>query len=173
MENGKIRLKRPQWQDMEFIRWLWNDEETMSSVGGPVYLNEEQARRWFERIVDPGSSNDRFFLIINEKDIPVGEVSFHRLKIESMTAEFNIKIAEKYRNKGYGKVAMNLLLEYFFNEFGGLMMVDNVAIDNHAGQQALLKYGFEHDPSYKDVFRLVLSRQRFWDVIQKIETPTF
>lgn len=50
---------------------------------------------------------------------------------------------------------------YFFNRSGGRILVDDVASGNYAGQQALLRFGFEHDPSAEDVFKLRMTRERY------------
>lgn len=146
---------------MEFVRWLWSDPETMQPVGGPIHLTVEAARDWFARMVGPGRPTDFYCLIFNEESAPIGEISFHRLDRESMTADFNVKIASARRGKGYAREAMSVFLDYFFNRFGGRVMLDDVALDNQAGQKALLRLGFEHDPSVQDVFRLRLTREQF------------
>ncbi|MBI4758099.1 MAG: GNAT family N-acetyltransferase, partial [Chloroflexi bacterium] len=130
-------------------------------VGGPINLTEEGARDWFVRMIDPGRPTDFYCLIFNEEFQPIGEISFHRLDQESMTAEFNIKVAGAVRRKGYAREAMSIFLDYFFNQFGGHVLLDDVALDNQAGQRALLLFGFEHDSSVKDVFRLRMTRERF------------
>ncbi len=156
-----IQLRKPQWKDMQFIRWLWSDPETMEPVGGPIQLSEEEARRWFEEKIDPGSQRDCYQLILDQENHPVGEISYHHLDPESMTASFNVKIAHAERGKGYAREAMQLFLDEFFNQFGGRALVDDVALDNIAGQQALLQFGFEHDSSVGGVFRLRMTRERF------------
>lgn len=78
-----------------------------------------------------------------------------------MTANFNLKIASSERGKGYAYVAMPLFLDDFFDQRGGQMLVDDVALENHRGQQVLLKFGFTHDASRSNVFRLTLTREQF------------
>ncbi len=161
MQTKRIQLKSPEWADMQFIQWLWSDPETMKPVGGPIQLTESQAQSWFTEMIYPGSPADCYRLIFNEEDQPVGEISFHHLVSDKMTAEFNIKIASTKRGKGYAKEAMILFLDYFFNQIGGRKLIDCVALDNYAGRQALLQFGFEHDPSEKDVFKLQMTRERY------------
>ena len=146
---------------MQFIRWLWSDSETMKPVGGPIYLTDDQARRWFGKMIAPGSPTDCYRLISNEENRSIGEISFHRFDSDSMVAEFNIKIASTERGKGYAREAMFLFLNYFFNHFGGRVLIDDVALDNYAGQQALLRFGFENDPSAEEVFRLRMTREQY------------
>jgi RimJ/RimL family protein N-acetyltransferase len=72
----------------------------------------------------------------------VGEVSFHRLDRETLTAELNIKVLASERGHGHGRRALHRFLEYFFNEFGGLVMTDNIAPGNTQGQALLAAAGF-------------------------------
>ncbi len=167
MKSGRIKLKKPEWTDIKFIQWLWSDPETMKPVGGPIILDDKKAKIWFERMIEPGNQTDSYRLILNQDRISIGEISFHRLVRESMTADFNIKIANKYRNKGYSKEAMVLFLDYFFNEVGGLVLKDEVALDNELGQQALLSFGFKHDPAVKEVFMLKITREHFNSLYQE------
>jgi RimJ/RimL family protein N-acetyltransferase len=161
LQTERIQLRVPQWNETRFIRWLWSDPETMTPVGGPITLSHDQARQWFARMIDPGSPTDCYRLIFNEEDRPVGEISLHRLDPDSMTADFNLKIANAERRKGYASEAALLFLEYFFNQCGGRVLVDDVALNNHVGQQALLALGFEHDPEVEKVFRLRMTRDQY------------
>ena len=159
-----VTIRPPTWEEMEYIRWLWSDPETMEPVGGPVHLTDEQARDWYAQKVNPGSLTNCYRLILNEENHPVGEVSFHHLDLQTMIASFNIKVAAAERGKGYAKEAMQLFLGYFFLELGGKILVDDVAVSNSAGQRALLRFGFEHDPSHDEVFRLRMTRQHYEDL---------
>jgi RimJ/RimL family protein N-acetyltransferase len=161
LQGDAIELRLPTENDMQFIRWLWSDTETMKPVGGPLHLTDEQARQWFVRMIEPGSPTDCFRLIFNEREEPVGEISFHRLNFDTMTADFNVKIAHMNRGKGYAKKAMLLFLDFFFNQVGGNVMLDDIALDNYNGQQVLLQFGYEPDPNRKNVFRVKMTRERF------------
>lgn len=161
MQATRIRLRKPEWKDIRFIRLMWSDEETMRPVGGPVLLTDEQAREWFARKIDPGNPSDCYRLIEGREGHPVGEISYRDLDPEAKTAFFNIKIMHTERGKGYAKEAMRVFLDAFFHQHGGRALVDDVALDNVAGQEILLLFGFEHDPSVSDVFRARLTRERF------------
>ncbi|PEZ02189.1 hypothetical protein CN326_20610 [Bacillus sp. AFS018417] len=59
-----------------------------------------------------------------KNNVPIGEISFDRYDINTKTTEFNIKIEYKHRGNGYTKEAMCLLLEYYFEDFNGEIMID-------------------------------------------------
>ncbi len=111
--------------------------------------------------MDPGSPHDRYFLICDRQGAPVGEASFHRYHPASRTAELNIKIEARQRRRGYGREALHLLLDYFFSDFGGEVMLDPVRLENRSGQRALRSAGFEHDGSRTDVCLLRMTRERY------------
>ncbi len=161
LRADRIHLRPPRRDEMPYVRWLWSDPHTMAPVGGAIQLTDEKASQWYARMVDPGRPTDCYCLIFSEGNRPVGEISFHRWDAERLTAGLNLKIASTDRRKGYARAAMLLFLDYFFNQFGGQVLTDDVALDNEAGQQALLEFGFEHDPTVEDVFMLRMTRQRF------------
>ena len=157
----ELTLKTPTLDDIRFIQWLWSDPETMRPVGGPIPLDDQQARKWFKEKISPGSPSDNYCLIVNQDNTNAGEISFHRLDPESMTADFNVKVAFQHRGNGYAKQAMLLFLDTFFNEMGGQVMQDRVARTNTIGKNLLLDFGFILEPSFEDVFFLQLIKERF------------
>ena len=171
LQGIKIQLRPPRPEEMKFVRWLWSDTETMGPVGGTFDLTDQEAHEWFVREINPGRPEDCYLLILTKQGQPVGEISFHRLHRQSMTAYFNLTIAYKERRKGYAKEAMLLFLDYFFNCLKGRVLIDNIALDNKAGQQALLSFGFEHDSKVKDVFRLLMTRERYNTLYHRNKTP--
>ena len=161
LHGSRVTLRPPCCEEMPFIRTLWADEETMRPLGGPVTLTDEQAECWFTRMIDPGDEHNLYCLIFDEQNTPIGEVSFHRMDWGTMTADFNIKIIASRRRQGYGNEAMRLLLDYFFYPVGGQLMLDDLALNNLSGQAVLRRFGFEHDPSIKEHYRMFLTREKF------------
>ena len=159
-----LTLRTPRLEEMPYIQKLWADPMTMAEVGGPIHLSEEQAQKWYARMITPGSEKNGYFLIFNQNDQPVGEISFHRYDPTSGTAEFNIKIEHCHRGKGYAGKAVPLLLRYFFFDFGGKVMCDPVAFDNQPGKKALIKLGFRQDASRPDVCLLKMTKDEFIDI---------
>ena len=88
-----------------------------------------------------GDGCNVYCLVYNENQRPVGEISFHCYDENEKSASFNIKIQARYRGKGYAKATMDLMLGYYFNEFGGEVMIDEVI--NERGIRVLMSYGFE------------------------------
>lgn len=136
-----VYIKKPEFNELDYVSSLWADEKTMADVGGSIVFSDSRKPGWYKKMVDPTDGENFYCLIYDYEDNPVGEVSFHRYDEKTKTADFNVKIQYKYRSRGYGKDAIKLMLDYYFYDFGGEVMLDDVI--NINGQQALLKFGFE------------------------------
>ena len=152
LRGEKVSIRPPRIEEISFIRTLWAD---------PRHFPEAEAEAWFGRMVDPGDSTNCYRLIFNHKDIPVGEISFHRWNRRERSAELNIKILAAFRGNGYGKDALQTFLGWFFGRAGGRRMTDDVAADNRTGQRLLRTLGFEQDNDVSDVCRLFMTRRMF------------
>ena len=95
------------------------------------------------------------------QDIPIGEVSFHGLKQDKMTAEQNIKIQAKHRKKGYAKDALITFLDFCFNKIGLNKMMDEIAIKNTVAQEFFTKSGFKHFQKKSKDYWVELTRDEF------------
>lgn len=71
----------------------------------------------------------------------VGEVSFR--DFEKGTAHLNIKVAACYRGQRIAQKALQLFLDFFQTDCGGIVMLDEVRRKNEAGIGFLVKAGFE------------------------------
>ena len=80
-------------------------------------------------MVYPSDGKNFYCLVYLNDGSPIGEVSFHGYDSATKVARFNIKILSKYRNQGFGEEAVKLLLEYFFIEFGGEIIMDNISTE--------------------------------------------
>ena len=166
-KGRNIYIKQPEFNELEFVKWLWADYETMRDVGGPINLEDSRKEVWYQKMVKPTDGKNFYCLIYNNEDTPVGEVSFHKFDSKDGKAELNIKIANKYRGNGYAKEAVTLILMYFFNEFGGNVMIDGVAINNLPGQTLLMNYGFKRINTDDNVFLLEMAKEEFMEMYVK------
>jgi len=156
-----VKLRSPKLIEMDYIRWLWSDSETMKPVGGPVILSDKQAVNWFSHWVDPGRESACYFLIFNKQERPVGEISFRDYDAKTGSAMFNVKIAADERGKGFAREAMKLFLNWYFLTYGGKEMIDDLDLKNTSGQKALLRSGFSHVPTVDRVYRLRMTREEY------------
>jgi RimJ/RimL family protein N-acetyltransferase len=156
---------------MMYVRFLWADAATMELVGGPVHFTENQSAEWFRKMIDPGDMHNCYRLICDEDGLPVGEISYHRLDLDSMTAEFNVKIEARFRGRGFARSAMREFLSEYFMHLGGHALNDDVAASNLAGQRLLESFGF--DPTLESQLwrRFTMTRERFLMLYPQTHPP--
>ncbi len=160
----KIQLRHPRWEEMKHVRRLWEDPATMEAVGGVYRMEEDEARRWFEKVVDPGDGSHCYFLVFDEKGEAVGEVSSHRMDSETRVAEFNIKVLASHRGRGIGTEAMRQFFRHYFLELDAAGIDDPLAPANREGRRLLERFGFVHDPAVEDVAMMRLNRKRYLEL---------
>lgn len=159
--NGKkIYIKQPSWAELEFVSKLWSDADTMKDIGGVYTFSKKKWEIFYNKMVYPGDGKNFYCLIYEAtEEKPVGEVSFHGYDCVTKSARFNIKVLFSERRKGYGEEALKLLLEYYFLDFGGKLILDNVTTES--GLKLVNKFGFEITGQYKDEIGIRLSKENF------------
>ncbi|AOR23043.1 GNAT family N-acetyltransferase [Clostridium taeniosporum] len=159
--NGKlVYIKQPEYKELAFIAKLWNDEETMKDIGGVYKFTENKWESFYKKMVSPTDGRNFYCLIYTAKDEPIGEVSFHGYDPITKIARSNIKIYYRYRNMGYGKEAMRLMLEYYFIDFEGKMILDKVSNENSKGFAN--KLGFKKSGTYQNETTFKLTKKDFF-----------
>lgn len=161
--TGKfLFLKEPKLNDYEKIKNIWEDEDTMKDVGGVILLPEDKYIEWHENMIIKGKDRNRYFLIIDkESSNCLGEISFHRYNINTKTADLNIKILKRFRGQGKAKESLDLLLDFYFNTFKGLIIQDHIGINNINGLNVLINYGFEEKYRNDEEILIELTKSKF------------
>lgn len=140
-----LKLIIPKLEDLWFRQEMLEDETTMSynhHYGGTISFPRESWEDWFNRWVN--SSDDKHFYryVVNDNGEFVGEVAYrYDEEIEEYIA--NVIIHSKYRGRGYGSEALELLCENAKHN-GVATLYDDVAIDNPAIKM-FLTHGFKEE----------------------------
>ena len=109
-QNDKVRLRafRPEDKnhdnDLDSEMWALASEEMVL----PIAKKEERTAEQNE--VTPS------FVIENLNGDYIGSCRFNEINERHGTFSAGLQLMRDYRNKGYGKAAMKILLEYAFNE---------------------------------------------------------
>lgn len=136
-----MKLVIPAFKELAFRQSLLADSQTMAyneKWGGTIDFPKEKWQNWYERWIN---QEDRFYayLYSEQENTYIGEAAYHIEKYED-GPEISIIIHEKYRNKGYGKLGLSLLLEKVFEKYE--VCYDEIALDNPS-LALFLKMGFE------------------------------
>ena len=140
-----LTLYIPRYEDLWFRQAMLADEETMSynhAWGGTIPWPEEDWRDWYEWWIEvPGE--ERFYRYLKDEDGSfVGEIAYHYDR-EAGLYLANVIILAKYRRKGFGGMALDMLCSEA-KERGIAVLYDDIAADNLA-VSLFLKHGFREE----------------------------
>ena len=132
--------------EKEHCKKLW-DEFEYDFVHMAEELNIghsiEKADEWFEQIKkEQGNSHIRLGVFLNN-GIIIGDIALQDINLKNRSCSIGMGMSKlEYRNKGYGKEALKLILEYGFNNFGLERITANTSEINVSAQKSLKKMGF-------------------------------
>ncbi|MGG5462595.1 GNAT family N-acetyltransferase [Clostridium sp. B9] len=169
-EGRKVYIRTPYLEELSYTEKLWGDMNSMKDVGKIISFPRYKWDGFYKKMVSPTDGRNLYCLVFDYNDNPVGEASFHGYDSVTKTARLNVRIENAYRNLGYGSEAVQLILECFFNEFGGLYMLDTVSIEGN--RERLEKIGFKLMYRNKDGYSYRLSRDDFKSSAKDLKART-
>lgn len=121
------------------IKWFNEDTDIINNNNFSRLLVSEDK---LKEIIDKWTDGPYYFSIIaKDDDTFVGTVSL--FNITPYSAELGIFIGKDYRNRGYGKEAMNLIKDFAFNFINLKALHINVLGFNEKALSAYQKVGFK------------------------------
>lgn len=150
-----LEIYKPSLEDMWFRQQMLEDDETMSynhAWGGAIPFPKEDWESWYNAWLGEDAPKDRYYRYLkNDNGDFVGEIAFH-YDDEYQGYMVNVIIFSKFRRKGYGKEALDLLCK-IAKENGIAHLYDDIAIDNPA-IALFLNSGFIEQYRTKDIILL-------------------
>ena len=141
-----IKLRAIEQDDRELLKELINDPEVEKMVVGWSFpVSTEQQINWISNQAND-KKNVRFIIDINNVGA-VGIVSLSGLDFKNSTAIINIKLKkeDKLRKQGIGYRAINMLIDYAFNQLNMNCLIANILHYNTPSQRLFEKSGFVLD----------------------------
>jgi len=114
-EGQLVRLRAIAKDDLpRFVAWI-NDQEVARHLDfyRPISLEDEE--RWFAAVAT--SASDSVFTLETVTGEHIGSIGLHQIDTRARSAMLGVFIGEKrFWGKGYGTEAVQLLLEYAFDQ---------------------------------------------------------
>ena len=161
-QNEKIRLRGIEPQDAEFFTEMNEDSEMgrymdflwpPTSREGSRVSCQEASKKKFE--------GDTFHWIIESPDgTPVGTIDTHSCNPRLGTFGFGVAIMEKHKRKGYAREAIQMVLNYYFEELNYQKVTVEVHSDNMASLKLHESLGFQREGILR---RMGFTKGRFID----------
>ncbi len=149
-DNG-LELRAIEQYDKDFLKELINDPEIESMVYGWSYpVSDHQQINWISSLQN--DVND-LKLMIEAKNLgAIGVVSLTNLDMKNSTANINIKLQNKenVRNQGFGYRAIDLMVNYSFNQLNLNCLIAEILDHNIPSQKLFKKSGFKYEGTLRD-----------------------
>ncbi|MBD5163174.1 MAG: GNAT family N-acetyltransferase [Bacteroidales bacterium] len=144
LTSKRLRLRAPEPDDVDFLFILENDESMAESgfTTAPVsrfmldeYLRHYNADIYAERQL-------RLVVELKDYDERIGFVDLCDFSPRDRRAFVSIALLERFRDKGYGTEALQLVCDYARETLGLHQLAAQIAYDNEASRALFGKCGF-------------------------------
>jgi RimJ/RimL family protein N-acetyltransferase len=144
-EGKKVRLRSLKDDDiMLMFQWI-NDPEVIRFTNNFKPVSEAEQRVWFQSQVDQKNQIVLGIEVKTEKKL-IGSCGLYAIERVNRKAEVRIKIGNKsYWGRGYGREAMELLLEFAFDDLNLRRLWLKVLPTNISALKLYKNIGFEEE----------------------------
>ena len=156
LANDLIYLRAAEPEDLDIMYRMENDPEQWDVASFTVPYSRYTLKQY---IAD--SQNDMFadkqlrLMVVSKKENRVtGTVDLTDFSPLHNRAAIGIGILKEYQNKGFGKMALELLCEYAFGFLRVHQLYAHVAFTNINSKKLFMSLGFEHTATLKDWLRV-------------------
>lgn len=118
----------------------------------PVYTDISEAKGYIEKM-NKGVSQSKWIIwaiCLEDENNIIGTISIWNINHEKESAELGYGIYPKYRNNGYMKEALELVIDYGFNEMDLKLIEVYTSHDNKPSINLLEKMNFKFFNTIKD-----------------------
>lgn len=145
----KVILAAMEETHLKHLIKLLKDPELTELMGWDTFFEQDNIKGFLESVSDyslPYSRKSQpivFGIYSNLNDLPVGYVVLKGFNRELLTAEVGVATLEKkYRRRGYGKLALNCMINYGFNQLGLQTIASAILASNKTSTNMCKKLGF-------------------------------
>lgn len=169
--SKKIFLRRFEEGDLKYkVKWV-NDAENNKTLLFDYPISLSETKEWFKKTFFNRSRWDFVIIEKRSKNI-IGMTGLINVNLRHRNAQFFITIGEKkFKGKGLSKIAINLVLEFAFNELG-LQKIYLLTLANNTlarriyenigfKQEAFFKKEYNIHGDLKDIYRHALLKEDF------------
>ncbi|MEO0340967.1 MAG: GNAT family protein [Bacteroidota bacterium] len=159
----KIRLRGLEPEDYEFF-YNWNqDTETARNIAWLWFpTSKASVQEWAQSESLKKGENDEFFFVIETLDgEPVGSINANSVSKLDGSFRYGVGIVDKARRKGYAKEAIQIFLNYYFNELRYNKVNAGVYEFNENSITLHQKMGFVQEGRLRQT---KYSQGKYWDV---------
>ncbi len=149
-ENIYLRALEP--EDLEFIHEIENDESIWEISNTLIPYSKFLIKQYLEQAHKDIFEVKQLRLVIsNYEDLPIGMIDLFDFDYKNGRAGVGILVKEvKNREKGFGREALKLLINYCFTHLDLHQLYCNISEENHASIKLFSNQGFDKIGLKKD-----------------------
>jgi [ribosomal protein S5]-alanine N-acetyltransferase len=144
LRGERIYLRRPTMGDaLRIFHWERDDEVWRYDPHRPFSQNMSEFLPIFERNYVHGNGRQFWFIIEDERHIPIGTITYFNIDYRLGQVEIGLGLGDKARwGKGYGPEAIRTLVQYLFSIPGLTRIYAETAVANRPSRRAFAKANF-------------------------------
>lgn len=157
LKGKKIHLRALEPEDLDFIYTIENDESIWHVSNTQTPYSKFLIRQYLENAHQDiyEAKQLRLAICLNETSETIGLIDFFDYDPRNHRAGIGIVIHnETNRNNGVGKEALQLLINYSFNQLQLHQLFANIGTDNIASLNLFATFGFEKIGVKKDWIKI-------------------
>lgn len=143
MENDKVKLRALEPEDANLIFHWENDPEVWHHGTNHVPYSLQQIREYIKSVKDVFSDKQVRFMIDLKSGPCIGMVDLFDFEPIHQRAALGVLIDKEYRQKGYAREALQLLIDYASNQLGLHQVHCSIRSGNKESIRLFENVGFE------------------------------
>lgn len=154
IDGGSIYLRAPTEEDLDGDWYKWLNDPIVTRYQDKGMFPNTMAKQKEYFLSMKNSEKDIIFAIVEKQaQKHIGCAGLHKIDCVHRKAKIGIVIGEKeYWNKGYGKLAWNMITDYGFNVLNLHRIYATVIKENIASIKSAEASGFRVEGEMRDVF---------------------
>jgi len=153
LKGKNIYLRALEPEDLEFVYAIENDEAIWEVSNTQTPYSKFLIRQYLENAHQDIYEAKQLRLAIckNDSDTAIGLIDLFDFDPRNKRAGIGIVIQnQQERNQGFGKEALQLLIEFSFNQLQVHQLFANIGVDNESSLNLFATFGFQRIGIKKD-----------------------
>lgn len=154
IESDRLVLRELRLSDAENIFAYFSKDEVTLFYDLATFTSVDQATElihiWKSRVEE--GQGLRWAITLKGSDELIGTCGFHSMSIDNNRAEIGYEITPAYWGKGIASEAVQLMLDYGFNQLELHRIEAFIHPDHHVSRRVLLKNGMKTEGVLRDYF---------------------
>jgi len=142
---SRIYLRTPKSNDVDFMLQMENDTRIWHVSETEEFYDRVDIEHFIHNskhdLFEDGQI--RYVIVLKENDRQIGSIDLFKLDAKKKSAGVGITILEDYRNKLYGKEALEALIDIAFSKYLLTELYCNIFADNKASIRLFESLGFK------------------------------